>query len=152
MLKSKSTKTARGHLPADTHVGNQHLGVRTAIAHAPDGTFSESPDTGELAVRTLGDHPKEQRFSVFFHRVMWTILLHYRQGNSMQRAGISLFNCIVRLTEGASGTGLNPAIARSSGSATLDSACMDAIKDGRFTPALQEGHPVADSTFIAIYW
>jgi len=29
-----TTRTARGHLPTDTHVGNRHPGVRPAIARA----------------------------------------------------------------------------------------------------------------------
>jgi TonB family protein len=60
--------------------------------------------------------------------------------------------CIVRITVSSGGAALNPAIARFSGSATLDNACLAALKDARFTPALQDGHPVADSTLIAIYW
>jgi TonB family protein len=43
-------------------------------------------------------------------------------------------------------------ITHSTNSAILDKACLDAIKPARFTPELQNGKPVADSTDIAIYW
>jgi outer membrane biosynthesis protein TonB len=43
-------------------------------------------------------------------------------------------------------------ITHSTNSAILDNACLDAMKPARFTPELQNGLPVEDSTDIAIYW
>jgi TonB family protein len=60
--------------------------------------------------------------------------------------------CVVHTTVGSTGTAFNAAITRSTGSAILDQACLAAVKDARFAPELQDGHPVADSTDIAIYW
>jgi TonB family protein len=60
--------------------------------------------------------------------------------------------CVVHTTVGSSGTALNAAITRSTGSAILDKACLAAVTAARFTPELQNGSPVADSTDIAIYW
>jgi TonB family protein len=60
--------------------------------------------------------------------------------------------CVVHTTVGSNGTALNPSITRSTGSATLDKACLAAVNDARFTPELQDGQPVADATDIAIYW
>ena len=60
--------------------------------------------------------------------------------------------CVVHTTVDSSGTALNEAITHSTGSAILDLACLAAVKDARFTPEMQSGTPVADSTDIAIYW
>jgi TonB family protein len=60
--------------------------------------------------------------------------------------------CVVHTTVDSSGTALNPGITRSTGSAILDKACVAAVTAARFTPELQNGRPVADSTDIAIYW
>ena len=60
--------------------------------------------------------------------------------------------CVVHTTVGSAGAVLNAAITRSTGSATLDQACLAAVKDARFTPEIQDSQPVADSTDIAIYW
>jgi TonB family protein len=60
--------------------------------------------------------------------------------------------CVVHTTVGSSGTALNAAITRSTGSAILDKACITAVSAARFTPELQNRTPVADSTDIAIYW
>jgi TonB family protein len=60
--------------------------------------------------------------------------------------------CVVHTTVGSSGTALNAVITRSTGSAILDKACVAAVTAARFTPELQDGRPVADSTDIAIYW
>jgi TonB family protein len=60
--------------------------------------------------------------------------------------------CVVHTTVGSSGTALNAAITRSTGSPILDKACITAVSAARFTPELQNGTPVADSTDIAIYW
>jgi TonB family protein len=60
--------------------------------------------------------------------------------------------CVVHTTVGSSGTALNASITRSTGSAILDKACVDAVTAARFIPELQNGTPVADSTDIAIYW
>ena len=60
--------------------------------------------------------------------------------------------CVVHTTVGSSGTALNASITRSTGSAILDKICTDAVTAARFTPELQDGRPVADSTDIAIYW
>jgi outer membrane biosynthesis protein TonB len=37
-------------------------------------------------------------------------------------------------------------------SAIIDRACLTTIARARFTPELQNGLPVEDSTDIAIYW
>jgi TonB family protein len=58
----------------------------------------------------------------------------------------------VHTTVGSSGTALNASITRSTGSVILDKICTDAVTAARFTPELQDGRPVADSTDIAIYW
>jgi TonB family protein len=60
--------------------------------------------------------------------------------------------CVVRTTVGSSGTALSARITHSTGSAILDKACLTAVTAARFTPELEEGKPVADSTDIAIYW
>jgi TonB family protein len=60
--------------------------------------------------------------------------------------------CVVHTTIGSSGTALNAAITRSTGSAILDKACIEAVTTAPFTPELQNGRPVADSTDVAIYW
>jgi TonB family protein len=60
--------------------------------------------------------------------------------------------CVVHTTVGSSGTALNTALTHSTGSAILDKACVEAVTAARFTPELQNGTPVADSTDIAIYW
>jgi TonB family protein len=60
--------------------------------------------------------------------------------------------CVVHTTVDSSGTALNAGITRSTGSAVLDKACVEAVTAARFTPELQNGRPVADSTDIAIYW
>ena len=60
--------------------------------------------------------------------------------------------CVVHTTVGSSGTPLNATITHSTGSAILDKACLAAVTAARFTPELQDGQPVADSTDIAIYW
>jgi TonB family protein len=60
--------------------------------------------------------------------------------------------CVVHTTVSSTGTALKPAIIRSTGSAILDKACLAAVTDARFTPELQNGQPVPDSTDIAIYW
>jgi TonB family protein len=60
--------------------------------------------------------------------------------------------CVVHTTVDSSGTALNAGITRSTGSAILDKACVAAVTAARFTPELQNGRPVADSTDIAIYW
>jgi TonB family protein len=58
----------------------------------------------------------------------------------------------VRTTVGSTGTALNAGITHSTGSAILDKACIEAVTAARFTPELQDGRPIADSTDIAIYW
>jgi TonB family protein len=60
--------------------------------------------------------------------------------------------CVVHTTVDSSGTALNAGITRSTGSAILDKACVAAVTAARFTPEVQNGRPVADSTDIAIYW
>jgi TonB family protein len=60
--------------------------------------------------------------------------------------------CVVHTAVGSTGATLNAAITRSTGSAILDKACIAAVSAARFTPELQNGTPVADSTDIAIYW
>lgn len=60
--------------------------------------------------------------------------------------------CVIHTTVGSSGSALNATITRSAGSAILDKACIDAVTAAQFTPELQDGRPVADSTDIAIYW
>jgi TonB family protein len=60
--------------------------------------------------------------------------------------------CVVHATVTSTGESVNVAITRSAGSAVLDQACIAAVKDARFTPALQDGRPAANSTDIAIYW
>jgi TonB family protein len=60
--------------------------------------------------------------------------------------------CVVHTTVGSSGTALNAGITHSTGSGILDKACLAAVTAARFTPELQNGTPVADSTDIAIYW
>ena len=60
--------------------------------------------------------------------------------------------CVVHTTVSSAGAALNPAITRSTGSAILDKACLAAVTAARFTPELQDGRPVPDSTDIAIYW
>jgi TonB family protein len=60
--------------------------------------------------------------------------------------------CVVQTTVDSSGAALNPRIIRSAGSEVLDKACLAAVTAARFTPELQDGRPVADSTDIAIYW
>jgi TonB family protein len=60
--------------------------------------------------------------------------------------------CVVQTTVDSSGAALNPRIIRSTGSEILDKACLAAVTAARFTPELQDGKPVADSTDIAIYW
>jgi TonB family protein len=60
--------------------------------------------------------------------------------------------CVVHTTVGSSGTALNAGITHSTGSAILDKACLAAVNYARFTPELQNGQPVSDSTDIAIYW
>jgi TonB family protein len=58
----------------------------------------------------------------------------------------------VHTTVGSSGTALNAGITHSTGSVILDKACFAAVTAARFTPEVQNGRPVADSTDIAIYW
>ena len=60
--------------------------------------------------------------------------------------------CVVHTTVGSSGTALNAAITRYTGSAILDKACLAAVTSARFTPELLNGQTIADSTEIAIYW
>ena len=60
--------------------------------------------------------------------------------------------CVVHATVASTGEAVNVVIVRSSGFAGLDQACIAAVKDARFTPALQDGRPVANPTDIAIYW
>jgi TonB family protein len=60
--------------------------------------------------------------------------------------------CVVHTTVDSTGTALSAGITRSTGSAILDKACLAAVTAARFTPELQDGRPVADSTDIAIYW
>jgi TonB family protein len=60
--------------------------------------------------------------------------------------------CVVRATVSSGGMALNAVITRPTGSAILDKACVAAVSGARFTPELQNGIPVADSTDIAIYW
>jgi TonB family protein len=60
--------------------------------------------------------------------------------------------CVVHTTVGSSGKALNAGITHSTGSAILDKACLAAVTAARFTPELQNGTPVADSTDIALYW
>ena len=60
--------------------------------------------------------------------------------------------CVVHTTVGSSGSALNASITHSTGSSILDKACLAAVTGARFTPELQNGAPVADSTDIAIYW
>jgi TonB family protein len=60
--------------------------------------------------------------------------------------------CVVHTTVGSNGTALNAGITHSTGSAILDKACIEAVTAARFTPELQDGRPVANSTDIAIYW
>jgi TonB family protein len=61
-------------------------------------------------------------------------------------------HCVVHTSVGSSGTVLNASITRSARSPILDKACLAAVTAARFTPELQDGRPVADSTDIAIYW
>jgi TonB family protein len=60
--------------------------------------------------------------------------------------------CVVHTSVGSSGTALDASITHSTGSPILDKACLAAMTAARFTPELQDGRPVADSTDIAIYW
>jgi TonB family protein len=60
--------------------------------------------------------------------------------------------CVVNTTVSSGGTALNSTITRSTGSRVLDEACLAAVNTARFTPELQDGRPVPDSTDIAIYW
>jgi TonB family protein len=60
--------------------------------------------------------------------------------------------CVVNATVSSGGTALNSTITRSAGSPILDAACLTAVNTARFTPELQDGRPVPDSTDIAIYW
>ena len=60
--------------------------------------------------------------------------------------------CVVHTTVSSSGMAPNAGITHPTGSAILDQACLSAVTTARFTPELQDGQPVADSTDIAIYW
>lgn len=60
--------------------------------------------------------------------------------------------CAVHATVTSTGESVNVAITRSTESTVLDQACIAAVKDARFIPALENGRPVAGSTDIAIYW
>jgi TonB family protein len=60
--------------------------------------------------------------------------------------------CVVHTTVDPTGAVREARITHSTSSAILDKACIDAVTPARFTPELQNGTPVEDSTDIAIYW
>jgi TonB family protein len=60
--------------------------------------------------------------------------------------------CVVHVVVDATGTVRDAHVTQSTASGTADHACLAAIKPARFTPELQNGLPVEDSTDIAIYW
>jgi TonB family protein len=60
--------------------------------------------------------------------------------------------CVVHTTGDPTGAVREARITHSTNTAILDKACIDAVTPARFTPELQNGTPVEDSTDIAIYW
>ena len=57
---------------------------------------------------------------------------------------------MLRVTVGADGVPYGIAVARSSGSRTLDRAAMGAVKSWRFNPAMRNGQPVPASVQIPV--
>ena len=57
---------------------------------------------------------------------------------------------IVRVSVSADGEPLTLSIARSSGSTVLDEAAISAVRQWRFVPASQSGHPVAAQAEVPI--
>jgi TonB family protein len=60
--------------------------------------------------------------------------------------------CVVHTIVDPTGAVRDARITRSTGSPILDKACLDAVTPARFTPELQNGVPVEDTTDISIYW
>jgi len=60
--------------------------------------------------------------------------------------------CVVHTMVDVTGEVRDARVTHSTGSKILDKACIEAITPARFTPELQNGMPVEDSTDIAIYW
>jgi len=68
------------------------------------------------------------------------------------RAGHEEGTCIIQASVGGDGKVNSTTTAKSTGFSDLDHACVEAISHARFSPERQDGQPVADSTYIAIYW
>jgi TonB family protein len=60
--------------------------------------------------------------------------------------------CVVHVVVDTTGTVRDTRLTHSAGSKLMDKACIDALASAKFTPELQNGAPVEDSTDIAIYW
>jgi TonB family protein len=60
--------------------------------------------------------------------------------------------CIIQASVGSDGTVHSTKTIAATGFSDLDHACVEAISHARFIPERQGGQPVADSTYIAIYW
>ena len=57
---------------------------------------------------------------------------------------------MLRITVGPDGVPSGIALARSSGSRTLDRAAMGAVKSWRFTPAMRNGQPVSATVQVPV--
>jgi protein TonB len=60
--------------------------------------------------------------------------------------------CILELEVGSVGALIKATVIRSTGSAILDKACIDAITPAKFMPQKENGSGVAAATYIAINW
>jgi TonB family protein len=71
-------------------------------------------------------------------------------GSSNEHSGKDY--CLVHVVVDPAGKVRDARVTSSTVSAILDRDCLLAISRARFTPELQNGLPVEDSTDIAIYW
>jgi TonB family protein len=60
--------------------------------------------------------------------------------------------CIIEASVGSDGSVNSTKTLKATGFNDLDRACVNAISQAKFIPEKQDGHPVPDSTYIAIYW
>lgn len=68
------------------------------------------------------------------------------------RQSLQLGTCLVHALVSDQGIASNIAVRKSTGFATLDQACVEAIQNSRFVPAVVHGNAVARETDVAMAW
>jgi TonB family protein len=60
--------------------------------------------------------------------------------------------CVIEVSVGSDGSVNSIKTIKATGFDDLDHACIAAVSQAKFIPERQDGHPVPDVTYIAIYW